>query len=74
MYSLLKDDDGHSYVVPVELVTEFFEMEEDINEGRDEYANKFNERFGEYRLGYHPSGLEFACPTLNGKPLFGMEI
>lgn len=45
---VLKDDDGHWYVIPDWEMATFYEM---MEAGEADEWNSFNERFGEYRTG-----------------------
>ncbi len=53
---LLKDDDGHQYLVPIADTDEFYEMLTNTDGGDDvEACDQFDERFKDYRLSSHLS-------------------
>lgn len=54
-YKFLKDDDGHWFIVPVDLVPKFNQMLED---GAEDHWCEFNNTFGEYWAD-HPSNYTF---------------
>ena len=65
-YQFKKDDDGHSYVVPVTMADEFDRLLEEAT-GSDDY-DEFNDKFGDMLVGW---GITFTEPQDNeGTPLF----
>ena len=57
-FTIVSDDDGHDYVIPVKLVKEFFEWLDEDEEDRTE-----PEKFDEYR---HNGGrITFTDPRID---------
>lgn len=44
----VKDGDGHWYVIPAEMRSEFYEM---LEKGEADEYEAFNEKFGDYATG-----------------------
>jgi hypothetical protein len=60
-YCLVKDDDGHTYLVPVEEKELFDELLDSGEDGEDDFITHFDPM----RLGCHPSCLTFTDPKQN---------
>lgn len=58
-YCLMKDDDGHDYLVPWELRERFNELVEDEDEWEE-----FNEVFSGMMCPVHPSFISFTDPRV----------
>jgi len=62
------DDDGHWYIVPVELKSVFYDLmekSESSKPGSDEWndaCDQINEKFGEHRIDGWPSNYSFENP------------
>jgi len=61
-YCFMKDNDGHSYLVPFELNGRFIDVLDECSE-RDKWI-KFEAEFGNMRLHYHPNCYSFTDPKL----------
>ena len=68
-FCFARDDDGHDYLIPLELRTEFKdEMERRLNLpwGGNDYraaSNSFEEKFGEMRIGESLTNYSFIDPA-----------
>lgn len=60
-YSFLKDNDGHLYLVPVELKQEFNNLLKKAEKNDDH--DEFNDKFEKCRCGSHLSTYTFTNPT-----------
>jgi hypothetical protein len=58
-YRFAQDDDGHWYLIPVELEILFFQMQEN---GEADGWCEFNNKFYEYSTGCSPSCYTFTNP------------
>ena len=56
-FCLMKDDDGHDYLVPWELRDRFNELVED-----EDNWEAFAEEFADMETGVHPSWISFTDP------------
>jgi len=54
-YKFLSDDDGHWFIVPLDMVELFNKM---LEEGEEDYWCEFNNTFGKYWAD-HPSSYTF---------------
>jgi len=55
-FRLVKDDDGHSYVIPAGLLKEFHAW---VEAAADEYEGYTGPSFEDFALSYHPSAYTF---------------
>lgn len=59
-WRFVTDDDGHWYLIPVELEEEFNKL---LSEGEDDCYTEFNNKFYDnYSIGCHPSCFTFENP------------
>ena len=67
-YSMVQDDDGHTYIINAADRVEF----ETLLEGdEDGLWTRFHNRFGGNMLNWHPSGYTFTDPrTATGEELY----
>ena len=60
-FCLVKDEDGHDYLIPWEMRSKF----DELSESEDAWE-KFECEFGNMRTGIHPSCISFAEPKEEG--------
>lgn len=53
--AFVRDDSGHWYLVPTELVEEFQGLDAQGADGNAEACSKFDRKFNPYRCDLHPS-------------------
>ncbi len=54
-----RDDDGHDYLIPLDMVEEFDKLLYETDDHYESFINKFDEM----RIGY-PSGYSFTDPRI----------
>ena len=69
-YSLLRDNDGHDYLIPAEQVDEFYRLLGIDWSDNFEACVEFMQKFGHMSFGSAPSTLTFIDPHYLGEPLF----
>jgi len=58
-----RDDEGHWYLIPFELQSAFYDMEEACEGGDNlDACNDFTDMFGKMMIGCHPSCYTFTDP------------
>jgi len=60
-YRFTNDGDGHWYMIPAEMLGEFYEMLEEA-ESKDEYSDFNNKFYSAYYIGCHPNNYTFENP------------
>lgn len=59
-FVMMKDDDSHLYIIPLELKEKFESMEEEANKNDDH--EDFCNMFDQYRTSMHMSNYSFTDP------------
>lgn len=58
-YRFAQDDDGHWYLLPIDLEAMFFQM---LDDGESDGWEGFNTKFYQYNISSSPSGYTFTNP------------